>query len=114
MASRTVRVSRRRLEKIYKRFHLTTPTEVLEVDAEAAPDGTEEVLGIIGTLQGVAYQVIDSKSGKTGEPWFHEFDEIRPGKFRKNSHKPLLCYDSKGRLVIVGGKYKLTSCGIVG
>ena len=104
MAHRTVRVSKKLLEKIYRKFHLTESTEVFEVDASAAPEGTEEVLGVIGTLQGVGYQIIDENSDKQGDPWYHEFDEIEPGKFRKKSCKPLLCYDSKGRLVIVGGK----------
>ena len=105
---------KKRIARIYKEFHITEPTEVIEVDASEAPENAPDVMGIIGTLHGIAYHVEDPNSEKVGDPWYHEFDEIAPGKFRKNPKKPLLCYDRHGRLWIVGGKYKITGRGIVG
>lgn len=104
----------RKVAKIYKEFHITEPTEVIEVDSSEAPEGAPDVMGILGTLNGVAYEVTDQESAKKGDPWYHEFDEVAPGKFRKKPNKPLLCYDRHGRLWIVGGKYKITRRGIVG
>jgi hypothetical protein len=104
----------KRLEKIYEEFHFTGPTEVIEISAEDAPDGTPDVLGVLGTAVGVSYRVDDPNSAKKGDPWYHEFDEVAPGKFRKKEQKPLLCYDKRGRLHIVGGNYKVTRRGIVG
>jgi len=104
----------KKLERIYRDFHITEPTEVIEVDAREAPEGAPDVLGVIGALEGVAYDVQDPNSAKKGDPWYHEFDEIAPGKFRKKSCKPLLCYVRRGRHWIDGGKNKITSRGIVG
>lgn len=87
--------------RIYERFHWDDePDELVETDrVPSLEDG--DVLVVLGELVRVDYA---THKGDDDAIWYHEFAHRRPQ----------LCLAPDGRLVIVGGDYRVTRRGIVG
>lgn len=84
----------------FKAFHWgNKSTEIL---AASVPDiRPGDVLVVLGELATVEY---DTAKGDEDGRYVHPFEDDRP----------LLCCTKEGRLVIVGGSYRVTPRGIVG
>lgn len=86
----------------YARFHWGREPERLRRGSTAAVTPST-VLTACGRLVRVAYE---TQKGHDGEPvvYVHDFEE----------NLPWLCYTKSGKLVVVGGSYRVTRRGIVG
>jgi hypothetical protein len=86
--------------EFYAKFHWGEEAETL-VRASAPAVEPGEVLAVLGELSEIAY---DGSKGGEWARWQHDF----------KATKPVLASTASGRLVIVGGSYKINRRGIVG
>lgn len=87
-------------EKFYKSFHWGN--DASDLTAQRAPIVREgDVLVELGELAEIAYE---TTKGEQHAIWVHEFGPRRP----------TLAWTRAGKLVIVGGGYRVTRAGIVG
>jgi len=93
--------ARRQAAELYERFHWgNAPTELVE--SEGCPMVQPgDVLVVLGELDRIDYE---TTKGDLEAVFFHNFEDERPR----------LCMTRDGRLVIVGGTYRVTERGIVG
>jgi len=89
-----------RAKEEFRAFHWGNDAETVET-ADAAQLVEGDVLVVLGELNAVEY--ITTK-GEQEAVWCHDFGKSRPK----------LCTTASGRLVIVGGGYRVTPRGIVG
>lgn len=96
-------MSRRQLDRAaddWRAFHWgDEPSEI--IDADVYRPNPREVLTVLGKLKRVDYET--PKAGELAI-WWHEFS--RPC--------PYLAASESGKLLIVGGRYRITPRGIVG
>ncbi len=86
--------------ELYESFHWgNEPTELEGAECPHVEEG--DVLVVLGELERVDYR---TTKGDTDAVWFHHLEHERPK----------LCMTLEGRLVIVGGDYRVTERGIVG
>jgi hypothetical protein len=100
MASRKRRPAVERAAGEYRAFHWGDEPDAI-VHARAPVVTPKMVLTELGTLVWVVYET--AKGGETYE-WEHPFEGTRP----------VLASTPGGRLVVVGGSYRITPRGIVG
>jgi hypothetical protein len=87
--------------EVWERFHWGDESLDL-IEADGAPEVLDgDVLVVLGELARVDYE---TTKGGDSAIWFHEFE----------AERPQLCLTRDGRLVIVGGDYRVTRRGIVG
>jgi len=87
-------------EKFYKRFHWgNEPSKLTHATAPTVVEG--DILVQLGELAEVAYEATKDDEHAI---WVHEFGRPRPK----------LAWTTAGKLVIVGGGYRVTHAGIVG
>lgn len=91
----------KRAQHEFRRFHWDEEPDAL-VRASAPVVTPGSVLVEIGELREVVYRT--TKGGGEVTDWWHAFKDRRP----------VLAFNSSGRLVVVGGSYKITPRGIVG
>jgi hypothetical protein len=87
-------------EQRFDRFHWGDEASGVVV-GEAPLVLPDEVLTVLGTLDRIDYE-----THKAGEHaiWYHNFE----------SERPILAHTAAGKLVIVGGSYRVTARGIEG
>jgi hypothetical protein len=89
-----------RADKRFSRFHWGDRAAGVTV-SHAPIVLPDEVLTVLGTLDRVDYET--KKAGERAI-WYHNFETTRP----------VLAHSSAGKLIIVGGSYRVTARGIEG